>query len=287
MTRSKIAGAIFPQGFATWQDENFIGRVACNCMQHATLFDLRSWQACMICVPAWIMKCMHVWIEFAFMLIECMHGIEAWDGACMTNMKTWSALMAWLLDCMHACRHEKQACMAWCSACISWGLPKSPRNHIEACRVTRKWRAWGLALKTTTRCLSYNRRLWHKKRWMKWQSSKKKMWAAIGWKLVLTKKISNTFFWRDPIRAENFETNRNFVVHFFVYRRVVQVVHDCYLRTATGASDSCRTEGWGCWETTGIVERLMFWLWWGWEWLYVEFCSIATKTWKVLKTFED
>lgn len=76
MTRSKIAGGIFPQDFATWQDENFIGRVACNCMQHATLFDLRSWQACMICVHAWLMKCMHVWIVFAFMLIECIDGMK-------------------------------------------------------------------------------------------------------------------------------------------------------------------------------------------------------------------
>ena len=40
---------------------------------------------------------------------------------------------------------------------------------------------------------------------------------------MLTKKNSNTFFLRDPIRAENFETSRNFVVHFFVYRTEVQV----------------------------------------------------------------
>ena len=41
---------------------------------------------------------------------------------------------------------------------------------------------------------------------------------------ITTKKISNTFFLRDPIRTENLETNRNFVVHIFVYQRVVQVV---------------------------------------------------------------
>lgn len=114
----------------------------CACMNHEV-------HACVDCI------CIHA---------HWMHAWhEAWDGACMTNMNTWSALMAWLLDCMHACRHEKQACMAWSSACISWGLPKSPRNHIESCRVTCKWHVWGLALKTTTRCLSHYRRLWPKK----------------------------------------------------------------------------------------------------------------------------
>lgn len=114
----------------------------CACMNHEV-------HACVDCI------CIHA---------HWMHAWhEAWDGACMTNMNTWSALMAWLLDCMHACRHEKQACMAWSNACISWGLPKSPRNHIESCRVTCKWHVWGLALKTTTRCLSHYRRLWPKK----------------------------------------------------------------------------------------------------------------------------
>ncbi len=41
---------------------------------------------------------------------------------------------------------------------------------------------------------------------------------------ITTKKISNTFFFWDPIRTENLETNRNVVVHIFVYQRVVQVV---------------------------------------------------------------
>ena len=100
-------------------------------------------------------------------------------------------------ECMHACfiiMHVNEHCVSlnlW-HACLASML-------YQVCRVSRRCHAWGVALRTTTRCLSHYRRLWGKKRWLRWKNAQ--CIAVICWlgQIIFahawSKKIVNIFFW--------------------------------------------------------------------------------------------
>ena len=177
------------------------------------LTSMHDMCACMMCMHE-----VHACVDCICMHVHCMHGMK--HG--MVHAWQTCTFMAWLLDCMHAGMKNTHAwhgpVHASHDVCvnhleITWGLPSDPQVScvglgFEDNNTLFKPLSTIVAQKTLDEVA---------------EQPKKNMWAAIGWKLVLTKKNSNTFFLRDPIRAENFETSRNFVVHFFVYRTEVQV----------------------------------------------------------------
>lgn len=61
---------------------------------------------------------------------------------------------------------------AWMHALYTKNLPLE-HDHVwlwcKVCRVSRRCHALRIALTTTTRCLSHYRRLWGKKRWLRWK----------------------------------------------------------------------------------------------------------------------
>ena len=91
----------------------------------------------------------------------------------------------------------------------------------KVCRVSRKCHAFGISVRTTTRCLSHYRRLWHRKGWLHGKSSLLELWLPL---CHLPLHNSNVFFVRPGKRKQNQNSNRNFVVHIFVYQMRVQVV---------------------------------------------------------------
>ena len=99
-------------------------------------------------------------------------------------------------ECMHACfiMHVNEHCVSlnlW-HACLASML-------YQVCRVSRRCHAWGVALRTTTRCLSHYRRLWGKKRWLRWKNAQ--CIAVICWlgQIIFahawSKKNRKHFFW--------------------------------------------------------------------------------------------
>ena len=104
-------------------------------------------------------------VHFAFMRVARM--------ACFMHEQLW-------LFYMHACMVLSFACMNMgacmlmpklCSCCLP-PCPMCGQKDVlhppfsKVCRVSRKCHAFGISVRTTTRCLSHYRRLWHRKGWL-------------------------------------------------------------------------------------------------------------------------
>ena len=104
-------------------------------------------------------------VHFAFMRVARM--------ACIMHEQLW-------LFYMHACMVLSFACMNMgacmlmpklCSCCFPPCLMCGQKDVLhplfsKVCRVSRKCHAFGISVRTTTRCLSHYRRLWHRRGWL-------------------------------------------------------------------------------------------------------------------------
>ena len=68
--------------------------------------------------------------------------------------------------------------------------------------MTRRCHAFGVAVRTTQRCLGHYRRLWTRQRW-------------IGWTFASEEKKPSAFFWGEGNRAEKNKSNKNKSSTFF------------------------------------------------------------------------
>ena len=122
------------------------------------------------------------------------------------------------------CMHE----MSWLNGNHAWYLHEWFCLMLvlgEVCRVTRRCHAFGIAVRTTTRCLSHSRRLWQKKKWFRW---KRKSFSDCGMQgITYGIKTMHACWTRNLARALFFwtyETSRKTIVgqkkseHFFRYK---------------------------------------------------------------------
>jgi len=79
----------------------------------------------------------------------------------------------------------------------------STSTYWQVCRVTRRCHAFGVAIRTTQRCLGHYRRLWTRQGWI---------WCRVHQQ----GKKAITFFWREAFEQKNKNRTKIYRTLFFV-----------------------------------------------------------------------
>ena len=114
-----------------------------------------SHECCMLHVRCILHSCVsHAWHDFMHEQLRLfyMHACMVLSFACMN---------------MGACMLMPKLCSCCFPPCLMCGQKDvlHPR-FSKVCRVSRKCHAFGISVRTTTRCLSHYRRLRHRKGWL-------------------------------------------------------------------------------------------------------------------------
>ena len=128
---------------------------------------------------SWILaeSCMHVACACQGLhgacLLSCI-GFGCWVDEDFIGRDSWLHACKLMNTCMSQC-FASTLIGSWMSCMQCWIIWR------KVCRVTRRCHCFGIAVRTTSRCLSHYRRLWAKKKWLKKNVRWKKMSDAVLW----------------------------------------------------------------------------------------------------------